>query len=480
MQKTYTLLLCGMILFSGTAAALPARLAPFVAKSDSISTAKARKQVAEASVKYLPVVEMVSVWDAEAREWFPEEELHNQYDPQGRLISYQNWDAENGGEDRMQTTITYDAFGNKILEIVESSSNGGDNWENSTKMEYTFDSVVRNFPTSICRYGWYNGDWQLSYGNRYPVTRNADGTVTKVERLANMGIFFDPIARVENTVGADGRTVVKYLNTELQLADDNTSLVWNEIIELQNIVWHQTNGQVLGFEFEDLYQGENRIASADLMYYGEPDGKVRGTYTDEFQGRLEVEFSNGDKMVLSREYTDAATGSYTETSTLDYADNGTTVHEVKVYRVDIDSYGHVTLEESSITVDGELMARSGSKTDYTYGPQGQPLEAVISGYDMDLEEYVPEIRTESTEFVTIAGVDGIVAVPARAEIAGRVLNVTSNEPCTCTVFGLDGRSVAAVSGNGNFSLSLDSLNAGIYVVRVATAHGVTAFKAALR
>lgn len=441
---------------------------------------EAVRRAAEAITVYRPLTEYVAVWDADNDEWLDLSELHYRYDEQGRIAQYEEWDGESGGDERYLTTYTYDAWGYRICDVDQWSADGGITYSYQQKVERGYDDVVHSYGVKVLNFSYAYDQWALNYGNLYPIGRNDAGTAVKVERLANLGDTFEPIARVTNTVGADGRTVTGYLSSEM--VQQGGQLMWEENIELRNIRWHNTDNQVLGFEFENLCFGANRISSAELMYYGEEDAHVTGQYPNDFEGTVTVAFNNGDRMIFDRSYIDSSTGSYQDRRTLSYTDGGRACTETMTYTLLYDRYGNITEETSSYRGDDGEEETVGTRFDYTYDYEGRPLEVILMSFNPDSGEWEPDTKITASEFVAVGGVGDVAAggESPRFSVRGRCIAVDCEGPSTCTVIGLDGRPVASASAAGNYEVSLDGVGAGMYVVRVSAAGKVTSAKAALR
>ena len=112
-------------------------------------------------------------------------------------------------------------------------------------------------------------------------------------RQANLGEIFDDIAKVENTLSDDGKSIVASAITEMESLDS-----WEEVLDLRNITWHNTDGQVMAFDVDDYARGNNRVASAESYYEGELDATLTGTYANDFEGTLRFDFTDGSVLEI--------------------------------------------------------------------------------------------------------------------------------------------------------------------------------------
>ncbi|MDE6158201.1 MAG: hypothetical protein K2F78_08695, partial [Muribaculaceae bacterium] len=306
MTKTFTLLFAAAALLCGTVAAdaAPARAKAYAKKKTvRVDRKRARALAEQANVQYLPLKETVSVWDEDAEEWVEATATEFTYDANGRAATCVESDLIEEGE-KLRLSYTYDANGGVVLQLTEASSDDGATWVNNERRVKAYDPVVTDFATENLIYRWDNG-WLLSSGNKYPVTRSAGGAVTTVTRQAPIADTFEDIARVTNTVSADGKTVTSSAITEMSY--NGVAYSWDEVVDLRNIVWHNTDGQVMAFDVEDYARGANRVASAESYYEDELEATLTGTYSNEFEGSLLFDFYDGSTLEISTAYTDKAT-----------------------------------------------------------------------------------------------------------------------------------------------------------------------------
>lgn len=497
MTKTFTLLFAAAALLCGTVAAdaAPARAKAYAKKKTvRVDRKRARALAEQANVQYLPLKETVSVWDEDAEEWVEATATEFTYDANGRAATCVESDLIEEGE-KLRLSYTYDANGGVVLQLTEASSDDGATWVNNERRIKAYDPVVTDFATENLIYRWDNG-WLLSSGNKYPVTRSAGGAVTTVTRQAPIADSFEDIARVTNTVSADGKTVTSSAITEMSY--NGVAYSWDEVVDLRNIVWHNTDGQVMAFDVEDYARGANRVASAESYYEDELEATLTGTYSNEFEGSLLFDFYDGSTLEISTAYTDKSTGSYVDTYELSYFDypedeedvNGDGVFddgdmvlyvEKETYEVTYDSHGNIVKEAFAGYYNDELEFAGGIINEYVYNADGAMTQMTAYNYDFDEEDRMPDYRIDVTEFQSFAGVDGVLAEgSASISVAGRTLTVSGTAASTLTVVALDGRTVATASGEGSYSVALDGLASGVYVAAVSTGADTVTAKIMLR
>lgn len=482
MNKKITLALA-VALVAGTAFASTTPAARFSMKKSCPTTAEQlvearRAAFAKASesvrTRTLPGHETLYQWNAETSTWDKTDETTYTYDKYGNILTSVN----GSGRNLNRISYTYDNLGRMVCRVTDSSTDGGKTWKNYQRRDVSYDDVVTDFITGALYYQWNSGEWVLSMGNTYPITRNENGVTIKTERTAWYQNVFDPIDRINCQTNEEGTVVTSFTVDHLEAVAG--VLEWNQVIDMRNVKWANTDNQVLNFDIYDYAFGRNRIGAATLFYDDKLDAVINGVYPNDFEGSMVVDFVNEgrDFMEMKYAYTDAATGSYTYTSFNDFAkEDGTRLVEVKVETKAYDEHGNITEDTESLTVNGMQVNMASFLFSYKYNEQGGAEETIMSFYDPDLEDYVSDLRIVADDFHTYAS----VATPEADSsigyrLQGRTVNVACNGNTVCTVLSLDGKQVAAASGSESFQVSLDNLASGIYIVRVSSATETTAGK----
>lgn len=494
MTKTSTLFIAVAALLCGTVAAdaAPARAKSFIKKKTvQVDRKHVRALAEQANVKYLPLKETVSTFDEDAEEWVAASEVEYTYDAYGRVATSVERDLEEGGMTRL--TYTYDEEGRVTGQVTQVSSDEGATWVNSEYRKKTYDTVVPDFVTESIIYYWTGSDWAVSYGNLYPVVRTSTGLVASVARQAPMGDGYEDIAKVTNTASADGKTISRSVITEMNHAGG-----WDELVDLRDIVWHNTDGQVMAFDLEDYAIGANRVTSASSYYEGELEATLIGTYTNDFEGTLRFDFLDDSWLEIANEWTDEATKSYITSKEVSYFDypeeeediNGDGVIddndmilyiEKEIYSATNDEHGNLVKEESAFYLNDEPEFVGGIINEYEYNADGAMTQMTAYSYEFDEEERYPDVRVDVTAFHTFAGVENVVADgKTTVSVTGRTLTVSGAAASTLTVVALDGKTVATAAGEGSYSVALDGLAAGVYVATVSTGAETVTTKIALR
>lgn len=447
------------------------------AKRAEVRTKAALQAAREQATAYRAAKTTLSAWDEDLNDWVDVISLAYTYDNQGRVILEESYDFEEP-EFLNRVTYTYNSDGMRTSSLEEISEDGGETWEPSSRYDNTYDPIVTDFKTATLRYDWA-GEWELTLGTKYVVDRNKADVVTGVQRQANLDDEFHTIARITNTIGSDNK-IEAYFNEEMQ-ADET----WEEYVDLRNIVWEKTNGQVVAFELDDLGMGANRLKSAESYYGGEIEGTVTGEYTDDYSGVLRILFDKipgeEDSMVeFERGLLPAGNGSYFESKKVSYYDEGELYEESEYLAITYDEHSNILSELTVSDYDGDVFEFE-TLYDYTYSEEyGVPEQTIIS-VKMEGEEYL-DTKITVDEFVGIAGMNVPTADDSaiRCTVAGNSVHISAPGASTTEILALDGKSVASAAGNENYSLKLDGIAAGFYIVRIATANSAKASKIAIR
>lgn len=449
----------------------------FVMKTEKAAPAKsgvrkARRAAsrAEENKVPLPLKENISAYiDGE---WVDGGTYTYTYNPDGTIAS----EAEEYEGEISRIKYEYDKYGNTTLKAEDTSDDEGATWTPSGKTVKEFnDPIVHTFATANDIYRYYNDEWVIGSSNHFKVTRNADNNVTDYEIQVYFQGIYDPTSRVKLMYEDGASAPFEWYLSELEYT--GTQLEWVDQLSFLNIEWNDCNGQFLTNNFTELFVGDNRVKSAEIWYLDEQIGTISATYDgDNFNSTIKEEGEGYTATVNhSLLYTDAY-GSFTEKIESVSEEEGETYGQTESYEVEYDSHLNPISEISTMEMDGETYIE-GTKWDYTYGDDGRVLETVISEYDMYEEEYVPTMKITAENFVDFSGIGNIVTdSQAECEWDGNTLTVKASGEVSVSVWSVSGISVAAAEGNGEFSLSLESLETGVYVARVATDYGVKTMK----
>ena len=513
MTKTFTLLLAAGALLCGsaTAQAAPRRFGPHAKKAPVVSIDRksaidaALRAASQSGVKHLPLKVTVSVPDKEKGGWEVSELREYTYNESGLVATETTTFLTETGALSRRVTYTYDANGSVKSKLEEIKENDDAEWRGSNLEQYSYDEILTDFVTGRTYLRWNGNDWYYLYADRNLVVRNGEGIITAVtNQNANTQDKYRDLVRMVNTVSADGKSVTGILlsdytadwdfDTASRSSDDDDD-DWPVLLDLRDIVWNRTDGQVIVLEEENLYEGYNRIASAKAYIDGELAATVSGTYPNDFEGTFRMNFLDGTWGIRTKEYTEAGNGSYMTTYDSSYWDeayddiNGdggvddndkefTTELETNIFT--FNEHGNLIKEESIFSYCEQYIYDRGRTYEYRYNADGAMTQMTVysfnAGFDPSAEE-----RYDFSDFITVSALKDVVAQSAPViTTEGRTLGVNAEGTSACTVIALDGKTVAAAAGEGSYTVALDNLASGIYVARVTAGNDTATKKIVIR
>lgn len=332
------------------------------------------------------------------------------YDATGRVLTDETASYEEGeimGYTRETRTYS-EGFPNYATRTVISSEDGSE-WENNQKVERTFDSRLTDVVTANRDYQWYNEEWALM-GNNYnrEITRDANGNITNVTIAVLFQGVYDPTMKLDIEYGEDGKA--KTIR-ETTLTYDSNGLVWEEGTYLTDIVWDRTNGQI--YNTDELFIGENRIKSCRVRVDGDIMGDLTADYSgnwDSYHVTVVATDDTGERMDALVDHVDYGNGFNTFSRTTYSGGEETESHTTEVGEL----YDHFGLLTHSIyKEDDEIISQTQGIVTYEE-EHGNPDTYEIQELDPDSGEFVPATRIEYSDYVDVAGVEGIASDNADA------------------------------------------------------------------
>lgn len=412
-----------------------------VIKQDQRKTPLLKTKKAANSTNIRPQHEETFYYEDE--EWLADGTYDYTYDKVGNIVK-----AIEAFEDgATQTIYEYNENGMETSKTT-TTDDGSGNFENTSLLTKEYDSKVPSLVTSSLEYAWNETGWQMISAGRTwkrDVSRDNNGNVTGVSLSVYYQGVFDECYRSTLTYGDDGKAATwKY--EELMYDEESASLTWQAVYSMKDIVWNNTNGQIVNFEMEDFFSGDNRIASATVIDEEEAiEYHVSAAYEDNGCYSYTVTSDNPvTKGTFSYTITDE-NGSYIQQAEsqedtnydgiIDYQDETYTEKMEATY----DGHGNIVFEGSY--EDDEIA--SALKYEYTYGEADTdyPSEQIHYEYDPDTDEYVPFIKVVSSDFI---------------DVRNSIRSINTSSTDATSVYNLQGMRLADVA---------DQLPAGIYIVR---------------
>ncbi len=369
-----------------------------------------------------------------------------------------------------RTVTTYDEF-NYPLTVVQADSEDGEDWTNTAKTTYVYDTRLHGFFTERAGYDWANGDWVRNYRcEANTITRNDTGNITELVKSLPLGDELQPAFRSAWSYGADGQaSEYGYYVTEngidWQLYDD---------ISYKDIEWETTDGQMTVFgDLLELTEGANLLKSAVVYYQGEPDGHYLVDYTDGLPGFLIKETTNDINEVgrtVLMETLDAH-GSMRLTTTEYFDEEGNILTEptyINVQEALMDEHDNLVEYSERETIDGMEELIASTRYLYTYDADGNPSEVISKEYDYETGEYFPMERTVFGEYIDVTtGInDAKSDTLTDWTLDGDILTASAEGLTGLSVFNLQGVCMTREGADAfTASVSLSGLMPGVYIIR---------------
>lgn len=443
--------------------ALAAALCVPGASAASRFKAKAAKRPSHAAVLKAPAAgtwRPASVTEymyglVEENEWAELGTTDFTYDARGNVATEKVTYAEE--EDAYTITeYTYNE-NNRILKSETSDFFEGELMPTS-RMEYTWDAIVKDFYTSRMGYDFTGEDWAENYKcETREVSRDAAGNVTGVLTSLPLAGEMKPAYKSVWTYGEDGKAnAYEYYGNYSYTGETEWTLV--EGTSYRNITWDATDGQLVE-GLEAYREGNNRIASAEIYYMDELDGYLfleykadkpgdyvlRETYMDPtVAGRVitkEMTDANGSYTITTAEYFDAEGNfteepTYVEVNTVVFDETGTLLENRMDISSSVEGYTALYIEQSEAVYDenGNLH----ELTTYLGEGEGEYGEEVAV-------ELIPSYRMVYGEYT---------------DITTGIGNVQAGAGYPATVYNAQGMAVKTIADESE----LQTLPAGFYIV----------------
>lgn len=366
------------------------------------------------------------------------------YDSRGNAVE-ERMDDEDGFY-RVSTEYNEN---NRPVSIVATYSEDGETWQNESKRTYVYDPIVTGYFTERMGYDWEEDTWVKNYYcETNVITRDAGGNIIEIVKSLPFGEEMYPAYKaVWNYDLATGKAneFLYYQNTNFG------EPVWElyDGVSYGNIVWENTDGQMTGSELSAFMTGANRIKSCEVMYEGETDGHVFVEYTEGKPNDYFVKETYVDPTIVgvTESYETIDDNGSFRVSICEYFDEDGNPTEEPVYSVVTtvtnDEHGNAVKQVDEMTYEGETESAE-SYADYTYDANGNVMEVVMSYYDEELDEKVPESKTVFGEYV---------------DASAGVANIAVETAAGFKVYNLQGMPV-----NVGGAKDLNTLPAGLYIV----------------
>ncbi len=408
-------------------------------------------------------------------EWLEAGMISFKYDGAGNVLE-ESWEDEGVMN---HVVYTYDANNMILSRLATTTENGV--IQNESKRTYVYDPIVKDFYTERMGYDWVDGDWaQNFYCEKNEVTRNADNRIVETVKSLLLGSEFMPAYR--SVWGYNGEGVAsEHFYYSYDAYSETPGWVLYDNLSYKDIVWDRTNGQMVD-GIDELVEGDNRVKQYSVYYDGELDGHCFVEYKDAESNDYLKKSTYIDPTVVGMTEqleTIDENGSLRLTTTEYFDEEGMPTDEpsyVMEETVTLDQHGNIVMAVAMETFEGITEMISGEKYDYQYDENGNPTEVLLSIFDYESEEYIPESRTVYGEYRNVAGIRSVSSdANVKYFVADGVLYVQAAGLTGASVYNVQGVCVASVSGTDAVAIDMQSLPAGVYVARVAGVSAVVRF-----
>lgn len=370
-------------------------------------------RAADESARMLPGKILEYDWENEA--WSQPKTILRTYTPDGLVKEESEINPETGV--KTVTAYTYNQDGLPVLEVVTDVHVDQEVPVPVKRTTYEYDAVVKNFCVSKITEQYYNGAWTPDESEVYQVTRNADGNVTEIVYSENG----HPDTSMRMEYGTDGKAVKI---SEYDYYDGE----WELISVMSEIVWYETNGQLLEAveDFGNFMTGANRIkkATQDILYEEETGGPTKMTIEVEYaengaanasiNGTMDGLNINGSTMT----YTPLEYGGSDLSIVLNVRYGFMPIQTRIVNRLEFDAWHNKLLEKSGMSLMGDTEYDIYEKGEVTYSAQtGLPetyilkeSEGTADSYSLEEEptDLVNKEKLEFSDYIT-SGIGAIAA-----------------------------------------------------------------------
>lgn len=396
-------------------------------KGKTVDKMRLPRRAAEDGAIWRPQTEKEYFLDWETDDWTLSNTVSSEYDEKGQPLKV----TTEGPEDHLDVVIyTWNENGLMTSNIEQLGTVGKEELENTSMLKLEYDEKVPDFIISSQQYSWENENWVPYNSYKQDITRDASGNVTLMEKTRIYNGAPDPTSsyRIVVEYGDDGKAS-KIVTSNVRLDYDTEEYYWKTGDVYEDIVWENTDGQILGVGIDDLYLGPNRIKSATATI----DGKIRKinvTYSGEnyvmnysenvdpntvylpyypTEGE-EEEVKKPNRIAVTRTYKildfSATPNNHGENGEeiiikTDYLNDDELIVSEELKDTFIhDGYG-VLIEDSSIHSVGdysEVYFKLLGEVEYD-AKEGYPLSLIMTHYDFDTGEMYPMHKREYSDYI---------------------------------------------------------------------------------
>ncbi len=415
-------------------------------------------------------------WDGEA--WQEMGTMNYKYDSRG-LETEVHFVFED--EDMKEETLTVNEYNENgmLVKTVGSYIEDGEAVDDSRK-SFVYDDVVTDYWVERIGEDYDGAEWVSNhYSTLRKITRNADGNIQEWQMSLNSGGKWIPGYKQEWKYGEDGKADKFYyyksdnysVNPSWSLYDDTY---------YTDIVWQDTDGQMLGDGMASFVVGNNRAKSYTVYYKDEIDGYAWVDYVDLQPGSYTMYESFLDKSQIGRvtmvqDFSANPYGFIRHTMYRYFDDEGNCTYPDPTYTAihmySFDEFKNLIEDVIYEDVyDGEGAVQvAGARYEYGYDDNGNISEMVALDYEPETGEYENVSKTVYCEYSDVSSsVSTIESGDSDVTYSfdSGILSVNSTAMTGVSVYSVSGACVARAAATESASLDLNALASGLYIVRV--------------
>lgn len=384
-------------------------------------------------------------------------------------------------EEMKEETLTVNEYNENgmLVKTVGSYIEDGEAIDDSRK-SFVYDDVVNDYWVERIGEDYNGSEWVSNYySTKRKITRNADGNIQEWQMSLNSGGEWIPTYKQEWEYGEDGKAE-KFYHYQSDVFSANPSWSLYDNTYYTDIVWQDTDGQMLGDGMMSFVVGNNRAKSYTVYYKDRIDGYAWVDYVDWQPGSYTIYESFLDKsqigrMTMVQDFSANPYGFIRYTRHIYVDDDGNCTYPDPTYTVihmySFDEYKNLIEDMIFEDVcDGEgLIQVAGARYEYEYDDNGNISEMVALDYDPEIEAYENVSKTVYCEYSDVSS--SISAIEARDSdvnysFDNGVLVVNCTAMTGVSVYSVSGACVARAAGIESVSLDLNALASGLYIVKV--------------
>lgn len=479
MKKIYTLAFC-CVLGVGCIGASPRFVSQKTIKVGSLINSTAEVNGKKLTIRkasgeiFRPGYSVDYLWDGEA--WMEMGTSHYKYDSRG-LETETHFVFED--EEMTEETLTVNEYNENgmLVKTVNSYIEDGETIDDS-RMSFTYDNVVADYWVKRIGENYDGAEWVSNYYSTLrEITRNADGNIQQWQMSLDMDGEWMPAYKQEWKYGEDGKADKFYYYTY-----NSQTGAWDMYDDTYyaDIVWQNTDGQMLGDDITSFVIGNNRAKSYSVYYNDEIDGYGWVEYNENLPGSYTLYESFLDKseigrMTMVQDFSGNPYG-FIRSSIYEYFDeDGNCTYPDPTYAAihmySFDEYKNLIEDVIYEDVyDGEGAVQvAGARYEYEYDDNGNISEIVALDYNPDIEDYENVSKIVYGEYSDVSS--SISAIEAgdsdvNYSFNDGILAVNGNSLTGVSVYSVSGACVARAAGVESVSLDLNALASGLYIVKV--------------